>query len=246
MIHSSRQIKTRADAYGGYGTESERLVDTAPSSRIVSDTPAAPVSSESIVLKDVGREPQPQVDTSMYTTLNTIGEKPVAQQAQEQDLPARPEREKKPRTREDLMPTIKTLIYNDKQAAQNETVAPKRRTSAIDPKYKVMLTVYVTIALVLAIAVIVTGVYISGAQAEAAVVSDMLGQKQAIIMEQESTLASLLDEDNIMEQATANGMVKTDGVDFDVDRVEKVDVPETPPLTNGFDKFCDGFGKFVM
>lgn len=244
MIHSSRQIKTRADAYGGYGTESERLVESAPS-RIVSETPAAPVSGDSIVLRDT-REQQRPVDTSMYSTRETLGES-AAPQAQEQDLPARPEPEKKQRTREDLMPTIKTLKYNgENQAAPEESIAPKRKTGAIDPKYKVMLTIYVTIALVLAIAVIVTGVYISGAQADAAAVSDMLGQKQATILEQEATLASLLDEENIMEQATANGMVRADGADYSIDRVEKVDVPETPPLTNGFDKFCDGFGKFVM
>ena len=58
MIHSSRQIKNRADAYGGYGTESERLVETAPSARIVSDNPAAPIGNESIVLNDAAREQQ--------------------------------------------------------------------------------------------------------------------------------------------------------------------------------------------
>ncbi len=137
-----------------------------------------------------------------------------------------------------------------------ESVAQQPRTSELPPRPErekksrtsedLMLTIYVTIALVLAIAVIVTGVYISGAQAEAAAVTGALSQKQAIIFEQETTLAELLDEDNILEQATANGMVKPDGTDYVVDRVDKVDVPETPPLTNGFDKFCDGFGQFLM
>ena len=245
MIHSSRQIKNRADAYGGYGTESERLVETAPSARIVSDNPAAPIGNESIVLKDAAREQQRQVDTSMYSTRETLGES-VAQQPRASELPPRPAREKKSRTSEDLMPTIKTLKYNDENQAAEETTLAKRKSGAIDPKNKVMLTIYVTIALVLAIAVIVTGVYISGAQAEAAAVTGALSQKQAIIFEQETTLAELLDEDNILEQATANGMVKPDGTDYVVDRVDKVDVPETPPLTNGFDKFCDGFGQFLM
>ena len=235
MIHSSRQIRTKADIYGGYSTERERMIESAESTRIVSDTPAAPVSSESIVMADAYREQA--VDTSMYSTRETMGASQATEQAV--DIPARPEHEKKALTREDLMPTIKTLRYNgDSQAEPEQSTQLSRKTkAAIDPKYKVMLTVYVTIALVLAIAVIVTGVYISGAQADAAAVSSLLSQKQAVILDQEATLASLLDEANIMEQAEANGMVKAEGAEFEVERVEKVEVPQTPELTKVLDIF---------
>lgn len=245
MVRSSRQIKTRADVYGGYYTDNERtIVASDDLSRVAVEEPEAR-TSESILISDapaVRSEPAPKSQLNMYTTLDTATE-------QEQEIPARPQKERKPRAKEDLMPTIKTLVYGDNATERDrseETATQPRTRAALDAKYKVMLTIYVTIALVLAIAVIVTGVYISGATADAAAVSGALAQKQAVIAQQETTIAELLDETNIYEQARDNGMVTAGEAQYTVDRVDKVDVPQTPPLTNGFDEFCDGFGQVLM
>lgn len=252
MITTKRQIRRDTDRFGGYGTESthSRLADiddigniTAPSnlngnSLIVSDTDfdirnssAAPVEPQV--------QPQMQVVQPTYTTREQVHEQ---FEVPYKNVPPRPENTAKPLNREDVLPTIKTQKYATEKAESKEktAAAPAAHTRrGLDGKQKVLLCVYVAVALVLAIAVIATGVSISTATAQADMISGQIYQKQAIIMEQEATIAGLLDDDVIGAKAEQLGMVKVDPPEYNVPAAPTYDYPEADPKTNGFDEFCD-------
>ena len=109
-----------------------------------------------------------------------------------------------------------------------------------------LLVVYVAVALVLAIAVIATGVSISGAQAETAALSESIAYKQSVIAEQQARLAELTNEENIRNSAAENGMVEAGDAQYTANRADKVNREKPLPHTNGFDKFCDKLSQLLM
>ncbi len=182
----------------------------------------------------------------LYTTRETINT----------ELPPRPVKEQKPHDIEDVMPSFKTLTAadrrtdaitsekTDKAVAARTAVRSEPRTN-LSPKMKVVLIVCLAVALVLAIAVIATGVSISHASAESAVLSQAIAEKQAVIAEQQATLANLTNDSTIRDEAILNGMVSASDPEYTAPRAEKSDYPEAEPHTNGFDKFCDWLGGII-
>lgn len=248
MVTSKRKYQTERDRFGGYGTESARLViDDAVPTRHAAQ-PSSVYSTElpktNIVIPDAQREshaPQQSGDR-IYST---YAQAPTA--APETELPKREVKQKQPRDKEDIMPSLKTQAYAKKSVNTEKTAAPERSDRrAIDPKTKVLLVVYVAVALVLAIAVIATGVSISGAQAETAALSESIAYKQSVIAEQQARLAELTNEENIRISAAENGMVEAGDAQYTANRADKVNREKPLPHTNGFDKFCDKLSQLLM
>lgn len=169
------------------------------------------------------------------------------------ELPPRPVKERKPLSREDLMPSIKTQSYGsasrEAERKNEEVAAPARKASAhkaISPKTKVLLAVYVAVAVVLAVAVIATGVSISNSNMQAQAIAESIMQKQQTVLAQEAQIAELTDKANVREQAIENGMVEAGDAKVHVNRADRVEYPTATPHTNGFDEFCDWLGEILM
>lgn len=265
MVTTKRQINTEKDRFGNFRSESRRspfmydsvktdLIDTpsadeyVPHSSIVISDPdyttvsnregSQPVAAEAETEKTV-RAPAEQ---PLYTTLETYGsvkqQKPAAA--------AHPVKERKSHEREDIMPSIKTRAYvSETPKVDIAPQAQRRERKALEPRQKVLLTIYVAIAIALAVAVIATGVSISGTQARITEITEQIAQKQVVLAEQEQTIALLTNEATIRDAAVANGMVSTDKAVYTASRVDKVIYPQAEPHTNSFDEFCNWLSKIV-
>ena len=251
MITTKRQIRRDTDRFGGYGTESAR-------SAVISDYDnignfAAPSVEQnrnvgnSLIMTDADvdiRNAQPQTAQPTYTTLNVappVTERPIAA-----EVPPRPVREQAPREREDILPTVKTRKYATENRAEEEKpaeAAVRREHRALQPRTKVLLCVYVAVALVLAIEVIATGVSISRATAQADSMILQINQKQAIIVEQEKELATALDADAIRGKAEQMGMVSAGDPTYTAPDAPSYEYPEADEHTNWFDKLCEWTSK---
>lgn len=239
MITTKRQIKRDSDRFGGYYT-----ADTAGIPRISDyddisnpDTVDEPMTGlgNSMLVSDIRSA---QVEQPVYTA------PPTAPSVAPEDRPAK----QPPRSKEDLLPTIKTRKYATEQPAQDELErvekAPvQRRHAVLDTKTKILLCVYVFIALALAIAVIATGVSISSAAAQADEIAVQVAQKQAVVLEQEKELALLQDADAIRGKAVVNGMVQAGEPRYTVGSVQSVGYPEPEERTDDFDKVMDWLDK---
>ncbi len=251
MISTKRQIRKDDDRYGGFGMDSigaplvseyDRIDNASASSRYGMGTSLL-MSDTDIDIKNESYAQEQAVDQT-YTTLDRAGvrtESPA-------DIPARPKKKEVPHSREDVLPTLKTRSYATEQAEVKEepVAAPaKRAHRGLDARAKILLCVYVAVALVLAIAVIATGVSISRATVASDDLTMQIAQKQTVIAEQETTLAALRDADNIREKATANGMVQAGNSVYDAPATENVGYPEAKPHTNAFDVFLDWLSKVI-
>lgn len=250
---TSRQIKTYQDRYGNF--DNDGLSPYSASTVAYTQTAEAAKSSDarsdfdSILITDRSAVQEPmftpveETAGSQPPLYSTLGGTKGARQTVE--LPKRESKEKKALDREDFMPSMKTQAYA-KEKAEERTEKPQaayREQSRLTPRMKMLLLVYVAIAIVLAVAVIATGVSISSAAAQAQSFSEEIAQKQEIIAEQETRIAVLTNESTIRDSAVSAGMVKADGPDFTVNRVDKVKYPLPHPHTNGFDRFCDGLSR---
>lgn len=254
MVTTKRRINKETDRFGGYGaeiagsplSEYDKIVDEPPTlgtASIVSDPAPA---------QDVRQS----VGAPVYTTLDSVAA-PVAKPAPApMSAPAPavaapyvpPKKSEKKREREDILPTVKTRAYGNNVEENSEVEAEKparRERRGLDSRTKILLCVYLAIALVLAIAVIATGVSIANTSSQADAIAGRIAQNQAIIAEQESTLRVLGDEDNIRGRATENGMVQANSPTINAKPAEEVDYPDATPRTNSFDEFCDWLSKIL-
>ena len=240
MITTKRQIRRDTDRFGGYGTESRTLTDFDD----ITNT-APPVAEEEKVGSNIAADfnisnsAPIREQAQLYTTLASS---PAPAPVQQQDVPVRPKKAETPRNKEDILPTLKTRAYADNKSEieEKEVVAPVRKARrALDSKTKIMLCVYVAVALALAIAVIATGVSISTASAQADAIAVQISQKQAIIAEQETTLAAVRNDETIRESAMQNGMVQAGSPEYTAPSSPSYEYPTATPHTNGFDEFCD-------
>ncbi|MDE6401484.1 MAG: hypothetical protein K2L54_02610 [Clostridiales bacterium] len=251
MITTKRQIRRDTDRFGGYGTESAR-------SAVISDydnignfaEPSAERNynaGNSLIMTDADvdiRNAEPKSAQPAYTTLTSAP--PAIEKRVIADVPPRPVKEQTPREREDILPTVKTRKYATERHAEEEKPAEasvRRERRALQPRTKVLLCVYIAVALVLAIAVIATGVSISRATAQADMIVGQISQKQAVIAEQEKTLATVLDADAIRGKAEQLGMVSAGNPTYTAPDSPTVEYPEADPHTNWFDKFCEWTSK---
>lgn len=241
MITTKRQIRRDTDRFGGYGTESRTLADfdditnTEPPVTVAENMGTSRLMSD--VDLNISNSAQIQEEPQLYTTLVS-----APAQTQRTEIPARPQKAEQPRSKEDVLPTLKTRAYADDKTAleQKEAVAPaKRARRALDSRTKILLCVYVAVALALAIAVIATGVSISSASAQADAIVSQISQKQAIIAEQETELMALRNDETIRDRAAQNGMVQAGTPAYSAPAAPTYEYPEATPHTNGFDEFCD-------
>lgn len=245
MITTKRQIRRDSDRFGGYyGTETESngiplisdyegITNLEPIAEPIRNT-----GSSMLVSDDIPPAPQ-----QLYTTLETERQAAPAPAPAYKPLPERPQKQV-PHDKEDLLPTVKTRAYAKEQPAEDIQNSTERETAkhsrnSLDARTKIMLCVYVIIALVLAIAVIATGISISGTAAKADAVAKSVAQKQQIITQQQQEIALLQDADAICGKAMQNGMVEAGEPAFSVSNVETVGYPEATERTDGFDEFCD-------
>ena len=249
MVTTKRQIRRDSDRFGGYYTAEADIPRISDYDGIANLEPITEqersAGSSMLVSDDV-----PQMQQPIYTTPQMAARTaPVAPAAPEvAPVPARPERNTAPRSKEDLLPTVKTRAYAKEKPAQDveekvEKAPAKRAHASLDTKTKILLCVYVIVALVLAVAVIATGISISNASAAADEVAVQVAQKQAVVAQQEQELALLQDSDAIRGKAVQLGMVPAGTPAYSVSPVETVGYPEATERTDGWDAFFDFFSK---
>ncbi len=127
-------------------------------------------------------------------------------------------------------------------------VEPKNEVvtiTSLSVKSKVMLGLYVGIALVLSVIVAVTGILIGNSQKEVGALESEIKAVGAIVQVQEAQLEELSSEGYIKEQAEANGMVDTSASGT----ITLIPIGENESAnsssTNIFDAFCDWFSGVI-
>lgn len=246
MVSTKRQIRRDDDRYGGFsGSEASLISDY----DILNSEPA--YIGNSMLRTDtdynITNTAAPAAESSAYTAPVEAAAPTVAPQNVEVPAPPMLERPKKPEvphSREDVLPTIKTRSYATEQADIKETpIAEETKETAkrrgLSSRERIMLCVYVAIALILAVAVIATGVSISAASVQSDALSAQIEQNRVVIAAQENELAALYNEDNIRGRATQAGMVQAGESVYNAPVAETAGYPQATPHTNGFDEFMD-------
>jgi len=252
MVNTKRRIDKEMDRYGGYGTEIGRSPLVSQYDKIVNSEPSA----ESMIVSDTdfNIKNSATAEPQFYTRLDSaVAPTPTRQAA---ELPPRPEKAQKSHEREDILPTVKTQAYaapaiREKAEETSEEQTAKvarpvgRERHSLDARTKILLCIYVMVALILAIAVIATGVSISHATVETDSIQEQIALKQAVIAEQQATLAGLNDSDAIRGKAIENGMVAAGNPTYTASATQTFEYPQATPHENGFDEFCDWLSKVV-
>lgn len=149
------------------------------------------------------------------------------------------------RPKEDFMPTVKTLAYEQSERGVEKSVTKKSSAEVrADAKQKVMLAIYLTVATVLAIAVIAVGIAVSGINGETAELENMIQSRNETLLQQASDIDKYTDLTYIAGKALDNNMEK-------VDEVREITLPPLKePIkyesrSNWFDKFCDWLSNLI-
>lgn len=259
MVTTKRQINKERDRFGGYddGMQSVRADGVVAERQNVVPGDISSVHTvgmNNVTVSDALPELEqlpPITAGSVYADTQTA-ERPLYSTRETMTVPPRPAPQPKKLEHADIMPSVKTQkaleqassVADDTESAPS--AAQRRRTHTnLNPRTKVLLFVYLAVAFVLAVAVIATGISISRATAQAAELAADIAAKQATVVIQEETIATLTDEATIRDEAVANGMVSAGDPSYTVSRVDKVVYPEAEPHVNGFDKFCDWLSKII-
>lgn len=252
MIYTKRQSRMNSDHYGGFAKSedvaastltADRPADVAEEKRV----PAADTTSRGNVFNELIYG---SIDDKLTYAEPEKEKDPVRRESAEDDLYStrgnlkQPTAAKPTRKLEhaDVMPTVQTLKYaGEEQNVELENSVPvqRQKRAALDSRTKILLLVYTAIAVVLAVAVIATGITISHVNSDAQELVNTIVQKQETIAAQEARLSELTDEATIRDEAVNSGMVYSEGSSATAGRIDKIDYPEATPHTNGFDKFCD-------
>lgn len=247
MINTKRQIRNDRDRFGGYYMAESSGLPYVSGLEPIAATPkidgGSPEMSD-LYIGDISAR-QPVIERKLYSTRDdaqAVAERPMPVA---QPLPKRQKTERS-HEKEDLLPTIKTRACATEKT-ENETKpaasAVKRERKMLDTRTKVLLGVYVIIALILAIAVIATGVSISAAEAQSDKLAEQISVNRARIAVQEDSLRELVNDEVIRERAEGLGMVQAPIAAVTVKNAETVGYPEATPNTDAFDKFCDWMSK---
>lgn len=256
MVTTKRQINKERDRFGGYDDDMRSV----RADGIVMDERQNVVPGDISSVHTVGMnnvtvsDALPELAELPPITASSAAastERPIYSTRETIAVPPRPASPKKIE-HADVMPSIKTQKALERApiAAENKDAAPataqrRRAQTNLNPRTKVLLFVYLAVAFVLAVAVIATGISISRATAQAAELAEEIAAKQATVIVQEETIASLTDEATIRDGAVANGMVAAGDPSHTAPRVDKVEYPEAKPHVNGFDRFCDWLSKII-
>ncbi|MDE7395118.1 MAG: hypothetical protein K2M95_03230 [Clostridiales bacterium] len=250
MVSSRRRVVTEQDRYGGFGVqpmvsrapvEKEEPVHTfsfddrfAPSVDVREERAEAVTQSRRADLyapTEVRQAQQPPVieySTRPYTGLETY--------TPTQRVTVRHEKAAK-REREELMPSIKQRV----EAAEAEEVQTRVKLSS---RTKVYLGIYLTVAAILAVLVIATGLAVSNINGTADRLQSQIAAQNEVLAAQNAEILRLTDTDRITGAAVNNGMQK-------VENATKVELlPVSEPMvyegrTNWFDRFCDWLSNLI-
>ncbi len=260
MITTKRQITRESDRFGGYyGMENGGFplisdFDAIGNTEPISDTGSSMLRSD--IDTDITTPAAPATD-GLYTTLETAKSRPQVTQRTytppvREPLPPR-QKKKAKREKEDILPSVKTRAYaTDVVEQEEERVVEKERErahstsrrGAVDLRTKVILCIYVAVALILAIAVIATGVIVSKANAQADDLASSVAQKQALVATQREDLRAEMEA--MPEKAAGLGMVSaSENPSYTATPVENVGYPAATPKSGAFDKFCDWLSKVI-
>lgn len=246
MVTTRRKIVTEEDRFGGYAArpvlrvtpvENEVKEENAEKETVRTfsfDERFAP-SVSPWEKKEVAPEPRKAVappvieySTRPYTGIETYSEP--------KHITVRHEKAAK-RESEDIMPSIKTRAYA-------EDAKEKAARAKMSSRTKVYLGIYLTVAAVLAILVIATGLAVSNINGTADRLQSEIAAQNEILVAQNAEIMRLTDTDRITGAAVNNGMEK-------VDNATKVDLlPVSEPTryegrTNWFDRFCDWLSNLI-
>lgn len=233
MVKTTRQIKTEEDRFGGYipRTESGRR-NVEVDLNVDPDTELS-FSRRTFVEPEYHEtKTEPAKEESIYSTLdkprrtvNPPVRKPAATK----------------RAAEDVMPSIRTREEPDRAT---ETQPYGKSSGLLGSRAKVLLAVYVTVAVILAAIVIATGIVLSTSSSAVASLEQAVEARNAVIAEQNAEILNLENDTMLSGMAVENGMSSVSSVtEFDLLPVyEPAQITET---TNWFDKFCDWLGKIL-
>lgn len=260
MIITKRQIRRESDRFGGYyGMENSGFPLISDFDAIGNTEPISETGS-SMLRSDIDTDitaPAAQPKDGLYTTLETAQSRPQITQRTytppvREPLPPR-QKKKAKHEKEDILPSVKTRAYAteavDKEEEkvvdkERENARSTSRRGAIDMRTKVLLCIYVAVALILAIAVIATGVIVSQASVQADNLADSVAQKQALVAVQREDL--LAEMEAMPQKAAELGMVSaTTSTTYTATPVENVGYPAATPKSGAFDKFCDWLSKVI-
>lgn len=125
---------------------------------------------------------------------------------------------------------------------KRERVTEPAKKERIAAKTQLMLFAYLAVAVVLAVAVIATGIAISNANNRASQLESELALKLATINSQAAELEVLNDENVIADKAANQGMIKVDNA-TSVELIPLGDKVVYEASSNWFDKLCDALSK---
>lgn len=253
MITTKRQMRRESDRFGGYyGGESNGaplVSDYAPIADFEPITQSAQEVRDSVfVADDIGMSAAP-----MITNIPAAPAQPQPQirytQPPKQQRAEKPQQAFRPHKSEDILPTVKTRAYATVKPAEDSPVAEEQQAprvrNAIPAKMKVLLCVYIIVAVMLAIAVITTGVVISQTAAQVDSLVATVNERQTTLAQKERELAILTDDNAIRGKATELGMVKAAAPLYSVGAVENVEYPAAEPRTDAADAFFDAMSKIL-
>lgn len=250
MVTTRRQARTEAERRGGYANENI-IADQANEKTFVSGSIIETANlNDSIVVKNsqtLAQQPKITVipsDDNLYTTrANTVASPQVERTV---ELPTRPEKVKRAFNQDDAMPTLKTrgmtsnsAVKEEKPVKLNDTVPARRESVKLTPKMKLTIFVCLAIALILAIAVIATGITLSQTSASVDRLASEIAEKQTVIASQQVSIAEATNPDVIRDEAIKLGMTDSGSPAITISGVNKINYPMPTEHTNGFDKFCD-------
>ena len=135
----------------------------------------------------------------------------------------------------DIMPTITRKRIEVEEVKETETI---RKENTLTKPMKKALIAYMSVVLVLTIAVIATGIAISSVNADIGRYEREVSQLTQTMAQQNMALESLSDPEYIMGRAEALDMVKI--TSYNTTPQVTVNEPEQAAPTNPFDAFADG------
>ena len=256
-----RRISTEQDRFGGYGVQ--------PSGRTANEeAEATELRSDRFLFERTTDEPSfaSENRTGFAVETEARGERyhtpevqnttsSVIEYSTRYSTPGRmvpvqtpaPTRKAQKRKKEDLMPVIQMPAYSQ---AELDDRTEEKLYEKVKPSAKVKLALfgYLAVVLLLAVAVITTGVVVGRINRTADALAGEIAAKNVLLTEQASQIHDLTDltdpavRDRVTEAASANGMQEITTV------VEVELLPTTEPTTykgrtNWFDKFCDFLSK---
>ncbi|MDR2201945.1 MAG: hypothetical protein LBP26_04190 [Clostridiales bacterium] len=266
MVSSRRQISTERDKRGGYtnprligglfengGVPASEFADKRTDSYSTGDVTARYTRGIAIDDKELERAAN-DVQTErpdLYSDApETLAGRPAlytqAPVRSETEKPLRPAKPAAPAmgadngTRGEVMPRI---APPRRAAAKTEPERDVKKT-AVAPRTKVILAVYIAVVVVLAVIVIASGVAISSASESANMLETEIARKTELIQTQKNELDALSDPANIAAAAVANGMEKVENTE-DMELIALAEPAAYEPRTNPFDKLCDFIGKII-